>query len=84
MRANILFFQGMFNFFVDSFELAVALTAADNKIISKAAYFSDIKQNYICGQFITGRFYGFSGYFQRFQSLGLQYFQYIASMLIIP
>jgi hypothetical protein len=44
MRENAVFFQNMFDFFVDGLELALAFAGAYYEIIGEAAYFACIQK----------------------------------------
>jgi hypothetical protein len=64
---NTFFLQSFADFLADGLKLAVAICAADNKIVSEGANLSGIQDNNIIGQFIRSRFEYLPGYFYRFQ-----------------
>jgi hypothetical protein len=59
----------MLNFVINSPQLPVTVTTADNKIIGKATHFPGIQQHNISRLLITGSFYRLAGYFYSFQKL---------------
>ena len=62
----------MLDFFVNSPELSLGVTGADDKIIGETAYLLGIQQHDIAGLFIAGGNYSFMRYVYRFQNLSLR------------
>jgi hypothetical protein len=72
VRQNPFPLQALLNFIIDGTELSFGITSADNKVIGKTTYLARIQQHNVTGLLITGSFYGFAGYFYRFQASNLQ------------
>ena len=67
-RSDTGLFQTNFNLIMNRQQLAVAITAADNKVIGETANITGIKQNDIVSLLIAGSFYSKTCYFNRFQN----------------
>jgi hypothetical protein len=65
---NAFFLKCFADFLADGFNLAVAISATDNKIVGEGANLSGIQDNNIFSQFIRSRFDYLPGYFYRFQN----------------
>ena len=61
MRQDAFFLQSFFYFVADGANLPGAFAGADNKIVRKAAYITDIQQDDIACLLIAGGFYGLTG-----------------------
>ena len=71
IRQDAFLFQAFIDFIVDSAELPLAFTGADNEIIGKPAPTLDIQQHNVTGLSIAGRIDGPAGYFYSFQPANL-------------
>jgi hypothetical protein len=61
MGQDTVFLQRFFDFVANGANLSGAFAGADNKIVRKAAYLTDIQQNYIACLLIAGDIDGAAG-----------------------
>ena len=62
------FTQYPIDFIADSVDLAVAVSTADNEVVSKGSHLSDIQHQDIDSLFVEGSLHSLLGYLRRFQN----------------
>lgn len=69
VRLKTTFLQGVSDLVIDSLNLPLGITTADDKIVSKATYLARIQKQNIASLLVASRFYGLTGNLYRFQPI---------------